>query len=265
MDITQPTSSYNGQHAELYDLFYADKSYEDEAKFLNHCIQDYQPGTKKILELACGTGSHSLILEKYGYQIIATDYSIDMLTQARRKAESCNSAIYFRQMDMRSLNVPERPFDVVICLFDSIGYLITNENILRAFVDVRSHLRPGGLFIFEFWHAPAMLRGYDPLRIRRFKVKEGEILRISETQIDHQHSLCYVNYSIYDLKDNGYYQFLQETQINRFFLIQEMSNFLLQAGLFPLKWYAGFQNNEKIDANTWHIVTIAAKPEEKLK
>ena len=128
----QPQSSYIGRHAELYDLFYADKPYANEAAFVHRCIQTFNPNARKMLELACGTGTHSLLLEQYGYQIIATDYSLDMLGRAKEKAQKINSRVDFRHQDMRTLDVPERPFDVIICLFDSLGYVATNENILQV-------------------------------------------------------------------------------------------------------------------------------------
>jgi SAM-dependent methyltransferase len=258
--LEQPQSSYIGRHAELYDLFYADKPYEKEAEFVHSCLQKYSTApVRRILELACGTGAHSFLLEKKGYEVIATDYSGDMLNQARAKAEAAGSRVDFRRQDMRSLDVPERPFDAVICLFDSIGYVATNENIRRVFSNVHAHLQEGGLFIFEFWHAGAMIRGYDPLRVRHFQAPQGEIVRISETQIDYKEQLCHVSYTIIEMNANGTHQTLCETQINRFFLVQEMAFFLENANLSPLKWYAGFHDDEQIDQNIWHIVAVARK------
>jgi SAM-dependent methyltransferase len=255
----QPQSSYIGRHADLYDLFYADKPYANEAAFVHHCIQTFKPNAMKMLELACGTGTHSLLLEQYGYQIIATDYSLDMLGRANEKAQKTNSRVDFRHQDMRTLNVPERPFDVIICLFDSIGYVATNKNILQVLKGVYHHLAFDGIFLFEFWHGGAMLRSYDPVRVRRFSTPTGEIVRISETQVDYKEQLCHVSYTINELNKDGTYQTLGETQVNRFFLVQEMWFFLEQSGLTPLKWFSGFSKDENISEQTWHIVSVARK------
>jgi SAM-dependent methyltransferase len=259
--MDRPTSSYIGRHAELYDFFYADKPYAEEAAFVDACLEKYLGSSSmRLLELACGTGTHSFFLEALGYDIIATDYSMDMLAQAKRKASENHSKIEFRQQDMRQLDVAERPFDAVICLFDAIGYVTTNENLRQVLHGVHSHLRPGGLFIFEFWHAAAMIRRYEPLRIRRWDVPAGEIIRISETSIDHAAQLGQVIYSIYELGNDGQFRSFQETQTNRFFLIQEMENQLMGADLKPLKWFAGFHEDEQIDDRTWHIVAVARRP-----
>jgi hypothetical protein len=145
----------------------------------------------------------------------------------------------------------------VICLFDSIGYVATNKNILKVLNGVRHQLNPRGLFIFEFWHAAAMLKSYDPLRLRRWKLQDREIVRISETSINYIEQVSSVSYTILELLNNGHFESIKETQINRFFLIQEMAQFLETADFLPLKWFSGFALDENITSSTWHIVCVA--------
>src|SRR6059036_492777 len=101
-------TSYAGRHAELYDLFYGDKPYSAEAAFVDQCLREYSAGVcNRILEIACGTGSHAFLLEKAGYQIVATDYSEAMLQRARQKAAEKASKVDFRIQDMSKLNLDE--------------------------------------------------------------------------------------------------------------------------------------------------------------
>jgi len=252
-------ASYIGRHAEVYDIFYADKPYGREAEFVHNCLQKYGAGeVRSLIELACGTGSHALVLEKLGYRITALDYSADMLARARQKV-AANSAIDFRLGDMTAFELENKPFDAAVCLFDSIGYVQTNAAIKRVFVSVRDHLRSGGLFIFEFWHAAAMLRSYEPLRVRRWSVPAGELLRISQTTLECAEQLSRVAYSIYELNQDGTYSSLHETQVNRYFLVQEMADLLTDCGLTPVKWFSGFNDTEPVNENTWHIVAVARK------
>ena len=75
---------YAGRYAELYDLFYGDKPYAEEAAFVRDCLRAFGSfRVREILELACGTGRHALELEKLGYQVTATDRSPEMLEVAR--------------------------------------------------------------------------------------------------------------------------------------------------------------------------------------
>jgi SAM-dependent methyltransferase len=255
-------TSYSGKHAGYYDVFYASKPYEEEARFVHEQLKRLGVGrTEELLELACGTGSHALALDKFGYRIIATDYSDSMLACAREKAVEAESSVDFRLQDMRNLAIPERPFDAVICLFDSIGYVASNEGIFSVFRGVRNHLRENGLFVFEFWHAAAMLRNHDPVRVSRYQTLKGEILRISETEIDTMNQLGKVKYTVYDLSRYGSHTRLEETITNRFFQVQEMAGLLSLCGLTPVKWFAGYNQDRAITEETWHIVGVARRNE----
>jgi len=253
-------TSYSGRHAELYDLFYADKPYVAEAEFVAGCLREYSVGpTTRLLEIACGTGTHALQLEQRGYKIVATDYSHDMLERARQKAAAANSEVDFQLQDMTQLQVNGAPFDAAYCLFDAIGYVGTNEALQKVFSGVQKHLRKDGLFVFEFWHAAAMLRHYDPVRVRRWKQDDSLILRISETTLDYAKQLSSVCYSIYELKNDGTFSSLTETQVNRYFLLQEMAAWLTANGFAPVKWFAGFTSDEIISDETWHIVAVSRR------
>ena len=165
--------------------------------------------------------------------------------------------MHFETQDMRSLHLGSQQFDAAICLFDSIGYVETNDAVALVFEGVRRHLREGGLFLFEFWHAPAMLTSYEPVRVRRWHTADGVVLRISETSLDVPLQLARVAYSIYELRKDGTYSSLSETQSNRFFLVQEMAALLHGAGFVPLEWFDGYRTNTNIGPDTWHVVALA--------
>lgn len=253
-------SSYVGKHAEYYDIFYSDKPYQEEAGFLDRQIKKFSSvKAKKVLELACGTGSHALCMEKIGYEVSASDYSESMIAEANKKALKNLSQINFRVSDMRKLSTPREKFDVVLCMFDAIGYVLTNEGINKVFSGVHNNLVNDGLFVFEFWHAGAMIRGYSPLRKRKFNIPGGEILRISETSLEIDKQVASVKYSIYDFSDNGRCNIIEETQKNRYFLVPEMSFYLESNGFEIVKMYDGFSENENITLDTWHVVAVARK------
>ncbi len=251
-------SFYSGRHAELYDIFYAEKSYEQEAAFVDKCIKKYgnEPSVK-ILEIACGTGTHAIEFSRLGYNVTAIDYSEDMLVCARKKAKKSNMDIVFYNQDMSRLSIEGASFDVSVCLFDSIGYVKSNEAIDDVFLGVRKYLRPGGLFIFEFWHAAAMLIHYESLRVKKWVLSDSEIMRVSETKLNYAEQLAEVKYTIYELFRNGEYTNFQEVQTNRFFLLQEMKCFLAKNGYTLVNAYNGFELDEAIDEKTWHIVAVA--------
>ena len=58
------------------------------------CFEGLANNPLKILELGCGTGTHSFLLEK-GHEIVGTDLSPDMISKAKIKAETMGSKISF--------------------------------------------------------------------------------------------------------------------------------------------------------------------------
>jgi SAM-dependent methyltransferase len=253
-------SSYLDRHAELYDLFYADKPYAAETAFVVERLKEEGLGAAgRVLELACGTGRHALELARHGLSVVATDYSPDMLACAKAREQTAGARVQFLEQDMRRLDVPGRPFDAVVSFFDSIGYVQTNEALMQVLTGAHEHLRPGGLLVLEFWHAAAMVRAYDPVRVRRWRAPDGEVLRISETELDCERQLAHVTYTIIETLADGSTRRLVETQTNRYFLVQEMSGWLDRAGFSPVSWHAGFERTRAIDRETWHIVVVARR------
>ena len=253
-------SSYIGRHASLYDLFYAQKNYAAEADFVHQCVTKYHKGKAiHLLEMACGTGKHSYYLWKKGYRIVATDYSEDMLACARENHSKWQTDVEFRFFDMRHPVYSDNKPDVIICLFDSIGYLQTNENIFRLLKFVSQQLKDDGLLIMEYWNAGAFLSAFEPTRTKHFTIPEGEITRVSNTQIDYRHQLAHVHYRITEKGKSGTENTIEETQSNRYFLHQEMQFFFHQAGLKCLDSFAGYTNDTDIKIDTWHTVSVLKK------
>ncbi len=237
----------------------ADEQIGREVDFIEESLSVERGGA--VLDLACGTGRHAIELARRGYELVALDYSPDMIAAARRNRDAAAASIDFRVGDMRALDVPERPFDAIVCLFDSIGYVSTNEALQAVLAGVHAHLRPGGLFVFEFWHAAAMLRSFEPVRVRRWQLPGREILRLSETRLDPAAQLATVEYNIYEHDDDGRYRRIREAQTNRYFLVQEMAGWLDRAHLQVRTLHAGFTPSEKIDGDTWHVVAVAQRIE----
>jgi SAM-dependent methyltransferase len=251
---------YDGRHAELYDLFYGAKPYAAEVGYLHGLLQQFSGrAVRRILDIACGTGSHAIELEKLGYDVIGSDISEDMLARAREKAQAGRCELRFEKQDMRTLDVASRPFDAVICLFDAIGHVQTTAAIKQTFRAVHRHLRDDGLFVLEFWHAAAMAGQHDPLRVRKFATERGEILRLSHTTVDLALQCATVEHAIYDLRSDRTYETAVERQTNRFFSLPEMSALLDDCGFDVVKSYSGYSPDENLSPDTWHIVLVARR------
>jgi ubiquinone/menaquinone biosynthesis C-methylase UbiE len=132
--------------AKIYDALYSFKNYEAEAKRLHEIIAEKKtsPGNA-LLDVACGTGTHLSFLRKY-YAVEGIDYTPEMLEVARARHQE----ITFHRGDMRTFDLGRR-FDVVTCLFSSIGYMKNVGDLRAAVINMTRHLNPGGVLIIEPW------------------------------------------------------------------------------------------------------------------
>ena len=254
-------ANYNGHYAELYDEIYADKQYDGEVEYIVKLIRRHVFSKKiSVLELASGTGTHALLFEKKGFSVTASDYSDSMLSVAQKKIKKSDAHITLRKIDM--IKIPKFPklFDAVLCLFDSIGYVRTNDAIEKVLKGVRTSLVKKGLFIFEFWHEPAMVKHFEPVRTRDLHLHNGTIAhRVSKTVLDFERSIAEVSYTLDEYKGKKQMCHLEEVQENRFFSIPEMQYLLGKNGFRSLKFFSGYSDKEKITDRSFHIVCLAQK------
>jgi ubiquinone/menaquinone biosynthesis C-methylase UbiE len=133
---------------EFYDAVYSWKDYEAESERLIALIGERNPGARTLLDVACGTGTHLARLALW-YEVEGVDLDPKMLELARRKLPDARLEV----ADMISLELG-RSFDVVTCLFSSIGYAGSVDNIRQAVAAMASHLTPGGVLVVEPWFTP---------------------------------------------------------------------------------------------------------------
>jgi SAM-dependent methyltransferase len=116
--------------------------------YIHELLSVHKSSPNSVLDLACGTGTVSLMLAERGYDVTGVDISSPMVEQARRKAAERGANVAFFAQDACELSL-ERSFDLAICLFDSLNYITDLDRLRSAFSATFRHLRPGGLFIFD--------------------------------------------------------------------------------------------------------------------
>jgi len=142
-----------GDRAALYDRIYHWKDYVAEARLLVERLAAMGVGDgARVLEVACGTGSFLAELADR-YDVAGLDREAAMLVEARAKLPD----VELIRADMTEFSV-ERPFDALLCLFSSIGYLPDEAALARALGRFHAALRPGGVLIVEPWLAPDVYR-----------------------------------------------------------------------------------------------------------
>lgn len=84
--------------------------------------------------------------------------------------------------DIRYYQTDEN-YDVVLLLFQIIGYQNSNQNLLNSFQTMADALEEGGTCIFDAWYEPGVLIDIPEVRITRVNGKDMNSTRIAETII----------------------------------------------------------------------------------
>ena len=135
-----------GELAKYYDLIYSFKDYKKEAGRIKALVSKYKKSEgKDLLDVACGTGHHLEYL-KDEFSCMGVDISNEILEVAMKNVEG----VVFKQADMTKLNFGKR-FDVITCLFSSIGYVKTYTNLRKTIQSFAKHLKTGGVLLIEPW------------------------------------------------------------------------------------------------------------------
>ena len=113
--------------APIYDHIMKHVNYQEWADYANGLILNWMPDTKSVLDVACGTGNILLEFTRFNYQLYGSDSSYPMVLQASYKRGLKRIPLW--QGDMANLRL-RRKIDVVLCLYDSINYIMNKEQIL---------------------------------------------------------------------------------------------------------------------------------------
>ena len=258
--------TYVGHHAALYDFLYVDKDYRSEALFVANQLRSHARTPSppiNLLDIACGTASHALVFEELGFDVVGIDASENMLAVARQKIADAGARVRLWRQDMRTLDAwsstPVR-FDAAACLFDSIGHAGESSDVRHALSGIANRLVPGGCAVFEFWHGPGFVRGFERHRIRRLSVGGEEVIRISETDVNLAQQIAVVRYEFHVQHRDGRCSTSKETVAVRFFGVAEMADLLVAAGFEPIAFYDGFSTRSEISPDCVHVVGVARRP-----
>jgi SAM-dependent methyltransferase len=136
------------QSAAFYDDLYSFVDYEAAVGEIRATLDREAPDASSLLDVGCGTGRHLELLSER-YDVEGLDINPTMLHAARERCPG----VTFHEQDMVDFSL-ERRFDVVTCLFSSIGYVRSEDRMRSAIRSMRHHLNPGGVLLLEPWFSP---------------------------------------------------------------------------------------------------------------
>ncbi|MCL2235365.1 MAG: class I SAM-dependent methyltransferase [Defluviitaleaceae bacterium] len=211
-----------GEFARVYDQL-MEAPYLEWAEYIEELWLKFELKPNLILDLACGTGVLTDILASRGYDMIGADLSADMLMVARET----NPEILWLQQDMREFEL-YGSVDAVICICDSLNYILEPEELAQVFKQVQFYLNPGGLFVFDInteYKYSQILADNDFSGVGDSGAYIWENFYCEEERINEYQVTLFVG------DENGLYSRYEEVHVQKAHKIGEIKNALRIAGL----------------------------------
>ena len=134
-----------GEFATVYDLLTENVPYDEIAEYYDELIFGISGKRGLLLDIGCGTGNLTMRMAAKGYDVLAADSSVEMLSVAMSKP---HEGIQYICQGMTELDL-YGAVDVAISTLDSVNHLETCEDIRLCFKNVAENLEQGGLFLFD--------------------------------------------------------------------------------------------------------------------
>lgn len=271
--------AYTG-FAEVYDLFMDNVPYEEWSHYLISLLQEYGVSEGLVLELGCGTGKMTRLLAQEGYDMIGVDSSEEMLQVAREKEwavdgfeaaeigkerwaadESEPVGMGRKQSDILYLLQDMREFELygtvkaVVCVCDSLNYILEEEELLTVFSLVNNYLDPGGIFIFDMntLYKYREILGESTICENR---EEGSF--IWENFYDDKEQINQYDLTLFvrEQEEQDLYRKYEETHFQRGYELQKVRSLLEQSGMEFVAMYDAF-TREPVKEQSERIYVIA--------
>ncbi|MGN0352796.1 MAG: class I SAM-dependent DNA methyltransferase [Roseburia sp.] len=239
--------------AQVYDLFMDNVPYEEWSEYLIGLLREYEVENGIVLDLGCGTGKMTRLLEKSGYDMIGIDCSEEMLEIAREaQIESGNSNILYLLQDMREFEL-YGTVRAVVSICDSMNYILEDEELEQVFRLVNNYLDPRGIFIFDLntVHKYRELLGETTISENR---EEGSF--IWDNYFDEEEQVNQYDLTLFIKEEHDLYRKYEETHFQRAYTLDRVKELLEKAGMEFVTAYDAF-TKEPVKETSERIYVIA--------
>ncbi len=205
----------------------------------------------KIFETACGTGRITLSLVQSGYNVVALDYSNEMLNIAQEKLRTAGVSAQFITGDMTNYILPQ-PVNAIICACDGINYLMNDADAFDFFNSCQRNLVTGGVLMFD-------INSYNKLTKtignNLFFDDRENITCLWQNKLSGD--LLQMELTLFIRKGN-YYLRKDETHIQRAYKIKNIQQMLQKSGFGQIESFDCFTKIEATEVNE-RIQFVAVK------
>lgn len=175
-------STYNDKLAEYYDDLYLDKDYTKEAEYIANVANNHNI----LLDVGCGTMTHTILLSAKFEQVFAVDLSKSMIDVGISKLKKRNiSNVLGLCCDVAELKIQEKA-DCAISMFNVVNHIETIVGLQEFFKAISNQLKPNAKFVFDCWNGVACTidkPNENSFRTRKVNNKTYYIITSTQTNL----------------------------------------------------------------------------------
>ena len=218
--------------AASYDRLTNDVDYGATVAFYREILAQEGLRPRTAVDLACGTGSVSVLLARQGLRVTGVDMSEEMLTVAQQKTEGLQNPPQFVCQKLQNLTLP-RGVDLAVCALDSLDYITVPKDCAEAIRRVYRALNPGGIFIFDV-NTPEKLRSMDG---QVFLDEDDDVYCVWRGEFDEKTNICTYGMDLFQRQDRLWRRSFEEHR-EYAYSARQLAEYLKAAGFTNIRVYA---------------------------
>ena len=215
-----------------YDRLTSDVDYEAIVAFYDEILRKEEVNPKSAVDLACGTGSVTLLLAKKYERVVGVDLSEEMLTVAFQKAMEAGKYIQFTCQPLQQMRLP-RAVDLAVCALDGLDYILDPADCKEAIRRTYKALNPGGIFIFDV-NTPEKLRAMDG---QVFVDEDDDVFCLWRGEFDEESNICSYGMDLFQRCGEVWERSFEEHR-EYAYDAQTLTGYLKNAGFTSVRIYA---------------------------
>ena len=217
--------------AASYDRLTNDVDYRATVDFYRDILEQEGLHPRTAVDLACGTGTVSLLLARQGLDVTGVDLSEEMLTMAQQKAEGLENPPRFVRQSLQQLTLP-RGVDLAVCALDSLDYITDPQDCAEAIRRVYRALNPGGIFIFDV-NTPEKLRAMDG---QVFLDEDEDVYCVWRGEFEEETNICSYGMDLFQRQGRLWRRSFEEHR-EYAYSAEQLTGFLKAAGFTGIRVY----------------------------
>jgi SAM-dependent methyltransferase len=201
-------------------------------------IETVVPTKRKFaLDLCCGTGRHSVLLRKKGWNTVGMDLSRKLLLIAKSRMRKAKVSFPLIRAEMRNFPFRNAVFEAIINMFTSFGYLPSQSEDMKSLFEIARTLKRNGKFLLDISNLDHMIRIFRETDWAEFE----PFYLLEKRSLDLKTSRLISDWIIIQKQGGKVITLQHKVRLYTFPLIEKM---LEEAGLMVEQVYGGYDKKE---------------------